>query len=980
MSLTNISSRLANISAFKFNPAEIQRAAMLTVRQAMEGTVDIVDPTNPFVLSMETTAVNIAAFMQHDEALNRRLYPIAAMTDEDLYYHMSDKDYLNRFAVPSKAIITLLISKEELIREMILDPITGIKKIIIPRNTVFSVADVDFSLQYPIEIRQYQHGGLQAVYDVTKLSPIQTLSDNYISIEELSDPNGLIFVQFNIPTTQFSIDTRYMQVSGVGGFRMSIPITQQYYYARVYLQTNTGWKEIATTHSQQVYDVNVPTVVLKVLSDQLVVDVPLIYINNNLISGKMRVDMYQTRGPIDMLLSNYSPTDFSARWLAIDAAERTAEVSALTNIRTLVIYSSSQTSGGRNALTFEELRQRVINHSVGPQSLPITNVQLQASLQDSGYEVVKNVDTITNRIFLAAKPMPVPQDDRLITAASSSMNTAVLTLAELQSAHGVINHTWGATITPEALYLTNNGVTRLVTEVDYQSFMALSNAQKVEQLLNNEYGYCPFHYVLDVTQDTFTSRAYYLDSPDISSKSFLIENATSGFQVSIDPNYQIVRIDGGYRLIVATRSNAAFRQLSDSQVFAQLSFRSEDRSVTAFMLGEQQLRNAPTDERVYYFDMLTDFAVDGQHSLDQKSFTFSPTDLTTRSALTQDMFLTFSTTASVPASAINTGVNSYLGMFQLPNGTVGLSLESMKIKFGDHLNTLWTQARSIVGSVPYLTYTENIPKFYEKDIFDVDPVTGAWFHVEAGELVYHYLHRAGDQVFFEDGSPDWAHRIGDIVHDAQGNPVPAPGYANEIVRHVDIMLIDGAYRFANDSVAQAYRNYLIGSVVSWLTQDLSSITKQLLDQTKIYFYPRMTRGNIRIMTRDGIESRMEAAQTFTVILHVPASTADNLDLLNSLQRTTIRVIDENIRGVTTAISSIESKLRDQYGNDVIDVEIRGLGGLNNYSTVSVIDSPARLSIRKQLTAQPDGQLIIEEGVNFEIIRHQVDEDLIERED
>lgn len=970
MSVINIKSRLDNIQRYRFNPSALQRDNILIVRQAINGDADIVDPTNPVVMTLEAAAVSVAGFMVENEALNRKQYAIAAVTEDDLYMHMSDKDYINRFAVPSEITITLLIRKDELINAMVPDGTNGMKKLTLPRNTVFTVADTPFSLQYPVDIRMQAHGGLDAVYDATKVSPLLTLNTNRVEMEERMDPSKISFMELKLPVHQFNITTKYNDVTAASGFSMRMDISQQFYHARVWLQnTDSSWQEIQTTHTDQVYDINVPTAVLKVYDTSLLIRIPTIYTTTGAVRGKLRVDLYQTRGDIQLLLKNYSVNDFTANFLAIDSRDLTPAVAAIKTLRTFVMYSESQATGGRAALTFDQLQKRVIDHSVGPQSLPITNVELTTSLQDNGYEIVRNVDTITNRVLQAIKAMPKPQDDRLITPAAASINTAILRFAEFGLAQGVLSHIYGATLTPDALYQMDNGVTTLVTNEDYQNLRSLNNAQKVEAFTNKRYLYSPFHYVLDNTKDSFVSRAYYLDGPKILSKNFIAENATTGFQVSLDSTYTIERITQGYRLTVSTRSNQAYRALADDSCFAQLSFRAEDQSVSAFMLGTQLPRNATTDERVYVFDMHTNFAIDDSHSIDQTSFLFSPTNLTTRCALEQDFQIFFATDASMPLGINGSIVDQQLGYFQLPLATVGLSWEKMRIRLGLSLDTLWTRTRTVVNTQSFKTYTEDIPAYYTADVYDVDE-NGAFFDVqEDGTLVYRINHHEGDPVLTPDGEQMYRQRIGDVVKDIYGKPIPIEEGNDGLIHHTDIFLIEGAYRFATDSVSRDYRNLLTDSVVSWISEDLSSIQENLLDETRIYYYPKVTQGNVRAIALNGQEVLLEAGQALTVKLHLPTETFDNIALLNNLKKSTLRILDTSLKQVTVAISEITSSLRNQYGNDVIDVEINGLGGSNNYSTLTMVDQEARLSLRKRLVAQPDGQLIVEEDVTFIDIRH-----------
>ncbi len=71
MSVINIKSRLDNIQRYRFNPSALQRDNILIVRQAINGDADIVDPTNPVVMTLEAAAVSVAGFMVENEALSR---------------------------------------------------------------------------------------------------------------------------------------------------------------------------------------------------------------------------------------------------------------------------------------------------------------------------------------------------------------------------------------------------------------------------------------------------------------------------------------------------------------------------------------------------------------------------------------------------------------------------------------------------------------------------------------------------------------------------------------------------------------------------------------------------------------------------------------------------------------------------------------------------------------------------------------------
>jgi hypothetical protein len=167
--------------------------------------------------------------IQNTEVLNRKQYAAAAVTSEDLYLHMSDKDYIGRFALPSSAVFTMTIAKEELEKALVFNPATGISKVTIPRNTKFTIANTIFSLQYPIDIRKLQHGGLSIVYNTSSISPLYELETNLIEFDEVRDPDGNDYITFTFLTHQFDIITKYNDINSAVGFETNIGITDQFY-------------------------------------------------------------------------------------------------------------------------------------------------------------------------------------------------------------------------------------------------------------------------------------------------------------------------------------------------------------------------------------------------------------------------------------------------------------------------------------------------------------------------------------------------------------------------------------------------------------------------------------------------------------------------------------------------------------------------------------------------------------------------------
>ena len=106
---TAVGHALRKLDLINTNPASIQQTSLELLQQYLNGETDIVDATNPFMKLVESSAVNTAGFIIDNEVTTRAQYPSCAQTLEDLYLHMSDKDYIDRFASPAIIKFTIVV-------------------------------------------------------------------------------------------------------------------------------------------------------------------------------------------------------------------------------------------------------------------------------------------------------------------------------------------------------------------------------------------------------------------------------------------------------------------------------------------------------------------------------------------------------------------------------------------------------------------------------------------------------------------------------------------------------------------------------------------------------------------------------------------------------------------------------------------------------------------------------------------------------
>lgn len=973
--MSDLSDLIERISDVRSNPANIQRTVLNTLEKTLDGEYTVVDPTNPFLFLLESSCATAAAGIQRSEALLRKQYPSLAVTPEELYHHMTDEDYANRFAVPSRVTMTLMLSLDEII-ERAIDASGGVKKIVIPKDTEVAVEDVVFTLYYPIEIRVMPHGGVQVVYNTDIDNPLHTLESNLLDWEivrlpiETGDLANLKFLSLSVPMEQFKISDHYDQLNPSSGFSKVYPYTDQFYYARVYMSTGeqNEWEEIRTTHSDQVFDPTVPTAALTVLDGRLKVDIPQIYFTNNSVGRGVRVDVYSTQGELDRSLSRYDPTNFKAKWRDLSRHEG-PYVAPIRSFSTMTMFSSDRVRGGRHELSFDDLRQRVIDNALGPISIPITEAQLKARLDNLGYDIIKDVDNITNRIYLASRTLPQPSIQDVSSPASCMVGMLQTTIEELSGLENVYDNEIRATIRANTLLEIDNGILKVVNDSERTQILSSNPDSRVTLASEKRYAYTPFDYVLDMTQDAFDVRPYDFSQPSIRSKTFIEENETLKLEVTT-MRYGITKHDGGYRISVITRSGDVFRALNDDQVSAQMSFVPEGEIDRAYLNGRLEGRT-DDDEYVFVFDLDSRFDVDHDDNLQLTSFKMY--DLESRS-LGTPLNNRFDLFYIVKDYNVNGGELSDLdnikGSLLLSGDTKVVIQESLNVSMGVALPGLWSRARTVAGSVEYLRYDADVPATYESTVYERDPVTNTirmTYDTETEEIDYVIEHQAGDPVLDGDDLPVMKHHRGDIKLDHLGDPIIASD--RKLLRQMDLLLFEGSLYFVTDDRTRRVANEARSTMVDWITTDVRQISKNLLENTKLWFYPQTTFGDVDVLVEENKSTNIDANQSFQVKIYLSRLGYDNGDLRADLTELSSRVIMQALKRMRISMGEIAHEIRSQSGSEVFDVVVTGLGGDLEYEMITINDPSARLGVRKRLIVLPDNAITVNDDISVEFVRH-----------
>lgn len=957
---------MANLERVKYNPSSIQRVIYEYLDEVTDGVVNVVDPSNPFVFLLESSAVSTAAAVTECVSNLRKMYPSLAVTQDDLYYHMTDADYLNRFATPTEATMTLVILASDIQNKMAYDDVGKCHRATIPRDTQFVVDGLVFTMQYPIDIRRFETGLVQMSYDATVQSPLNSLNANIITPEIRTDASGISWLFFPIKVVQYEIKTTFVTMQKSTVFNQSLPYGDQYYYCRVFYRnarTSGRWAEIKTTHSDQVFDPLEATAVLKVYDGILNVSIPPIYLNSGLVSGEARIDVYTTRGKLAVNLSNYNVDAFKTKLTIIDQIRDTNEYSTAMGRLSFYGYSSDVITGGTDGVDFDTLRKQVVYNSLGKSQIPITNRQLESYIADTGFNLVKNVDAITNRIFLATRKLPKPINTKLLTAANIGTSSVVFNIDHLKSRELARDNGDRVTLMSKTLFKQVNGVTSILDTVEVNRILSLGGPALVQEVNTHNYLYTPFYYVFDNSSDEFQVRPYNLDYPSSSGLNFVFQNETLQLPVNTG-NHSLSKTNYGYELRIITKSGNFYKQLQNALVGVQIGFTPVGESRMAYINGTF-MGVTGDDERIFSFEIRTNHDLNAE---DQLCITnakmFANEDIKTWCDLST-IFTVFHTTSDITTGYVRSAMDDLFGSFLMPKNSAVVTQESINLALGSSLKYLWCRSRSYVSGQDYRVYDKDEPLYYQQDVFEKDPTTGSIFTFDAqGEIAYNQLHRLGDPVLDKDNNQVYKHRKGDVVLDKTGDPVLVSELS--IDKSVDFLFVDARHYFVNSAAYVAYNAEFIATLDTWVTSSLNEIQNILLEKTKIFYYPNSNFGKTAVIVKDRGADTIPCEQSFSVDLYVSDAVYLSTEVRGQLVTKTIQILDDYISGTTINLTEIGNALMASYGTSVKSYEITGMGGEKNYRVLTLTNQENRLSLAKALVAQQDGSLILKEdvAVNF----------------
>ena len=946
------------ISALIADPTSVQRKILTMIES--EADVTITDPTNPFVALLEADAMMTRAGLEETLYAMRANFASLSKTNEDLYHHINDDDIIDMVSVPSKGSFTILVNASNFFgKGYRSETEPDIIQMRIPKYTEITVVGTTFTTMNDIDVRYNTSTKSFMVENISNDHPLALNSLGVVRYSAMRDDvDNVGWLLFELHARQIKRFTFEDTVIVSNGFNKTINMNgEQYYYSEVYMRnTATGdvYKKIGTSLSGFVYDPANPTTHISIVGNNVIYSIPDAYITNGLVSGKIMIVLYTTKGNVYIESNTYSPDKFE-----IKLGDTTgSDAASVTQNIMLLAKSNFNIEGGKDQRSFEELREHVIYNAIGRITTPVTNFELNRFFDDRGYKLEKIVDSVTERRYLATKNLPIDTEATSRPIMDLYMNRIKLLSGSYDDGKYFYKSGDVAVIKPGAAFKSEDGVVRMLDDAEIGILESLTFNNLKTTLKENKHFYSPYCYVTNISNGIVTMRAYDVASPTISNIN-VKSKYVGELSVNID-KYGIIYTNTGYQLHLTVISSGQFDDIA-SYVKLQLA-----------------VNISGTNSMVYFY---ADYDhVEGRFIVDiDTNLIFTDDD-----ALVVTNGISVYSTKTVDLESIcnatiftvdpNTDVGGYAATYQSFTTTYqnakALSEQTFELKLGSNLKYLFTNATTEYTARKYLTYLTDIELRYDADVYERDPATGtSLLPIYDGQgncidVTCNKLHEAGDIVLDDLGEIIYKYRSGDIVLDSGGNPI-IDGELG-IMRILDINMLEYEYYAATAYNITSYLDNTMINLSKYLSEDMPELNAAMLDNTMALFAHNTVIDDIDVSIGSNVY-KVPSTVSPKVTVYIRQEMRDSISDTDTFQTHVGRIIHASIKSGAIDLVGIKNDIVSQLGQDIIySVVIDGLSGTTGLERFESQTSSKTFGINKAIASDINGDTTVRYDIDFSI--------------
>jgi hypothetical protein len=668
--------------------------------------------------------------------------------------------------------------------------------------------------------------------------------------------------------------------------------------------------------------------------------------NTGRVSGRVRLLTYTTMGKISVNFGDYQMADFNVVYADVfPETELDLYTQPIQNI-TKVVYTTDVVESGTNGKTFEELKAAVIDNSIGDRKLPITTKQLEYDVNDSRFQIVKDVDVLTHRVYKLETQIPQPRTRYPIAKYNLDILEYKGTVTELREGAAVRRYGDDITVVPEGtLFTLDNGILKILDEANVTRLNAMTGIALATEVNKHNYLSLYYHYVVDTSSDTAVVRAYDLTSPNVASISFREFNPTARIGIS-SVQANIYKTGRGYGLDILSnliKYNIAIDHLNVTPYLVY----TEPSGSRYYLPGA--FYTAINDQPVYRFAIDSGYYIDADNRIHLQNFLDANgaavgIDVDLHAQL-EVMYVSNVT----PPEYVSTTMDAYVNGSFLAGYHCVVSLENVRIDFDNHLAYLFAGIHTAVGYSQYAVHTEDVPLRYTQTVYN-----------SSNEIV----HQVGDVVY--DGEEVvYAFRKGQTQLDAYQQPVSIS--ALEVTRFINFLFIDYRALLTSSQNNKDYNTQIRQYLTEVITENASLVHDKLLDNSQAFVVVPKTISDVKVKTGSGVQV-IPSMQSFKVDLYVTYAVYNNTSIRENILYTVAKTIDDYLY-TSTVIKRTEllQILYDKLREFTVSVSLTRFTELDT-EYMELVDRNSRISLAKILSVEADGYNLKEDiAIDFKVV-------------
>lgn len=943
-----------------YDPSNIQKTVLDMLSSNIKGTTVVSDPTNPFTLLLETAAMAASASAVEANNIIRKKYPSLADKATDIYHHLTDNVMDQIYGVPAETTIDVYVNKMDLFNMGYRPDGANYKQTTIPEGTVITIDDVDLTLLNDIIIKLYDN---DEVYIEQQQNTTNSFAYNDIaSINSIlhHSTEGSPWIMFRTKVKQVTVTSINKAIIKSDSFKQVVSISGVFCYAKVSYKneyTNNQYVSIPIALNDEYIDPTSPTAYLNVYNTDIVVRIPDVYLLEERVTGNVQIDIYSTKGEINLPLDRFRTSDFS---ITLKNTGKNKSTASIKNIK-LMVNSVSKLEGGKNGKNLDELKNMVINNSGVTSSLPITIKQLEGYLNLNGYKLVNNLDVITKREFIAMKSLSNIESDNIFFKADIFFNNVEIDLTKAMNHDKIHTSEDGKylVIKSQTLFKEDNGKVVIVpveSVVWLETLLATSKVKLYNHLAETKYFYNPYYYIIRTEGNYNYVSVYDLDKPKVDNIKIAMKNLNQDVRVNID-KYALLKEQEGYKLYVTLAPNSEFEELDAASIRLQMKISLFNTQSYAYIDATYDLTR-----QAYVFDIKSDMIIDGDERL-TLSNGVSPDLPTKRFSLKEDIIIyTMSSDETVEDETgfLQNEIYNVTGK----SYTI-FTKEVLSLTFGCKLEHIYTNLYNVYTDKRYKTYEENIPETYSENVYQLDE-NGSPFICNKDEynheIKYNILHNKGDTVEDSEGNPVYKHKKGEVMLDAQGQPIL--NQQSGVIRYLEMLLLEFELLLASSVEYMNYREEVLISLRSYIVDDMESINERLLENSKVFYKSFKTVKPVQILTNN-ITSTIPYIVTPTVTLYITDTTTLTTAVVNNYKTIIANIINTHLDKSQIVLEKIKTDIKASLGNSVTGVRIEGLDP-DNSEVITFKDDNIKMVLNKSLESNENNDIIVRFNIKLNI--------------